>query len=186
MSHTIDAYISLDDTIQSVGLKYLLHKFFNIEASIIAQISTAEIAENAHLSIFITSPSTYILNQDFFIPRRARTIIISDTTSDDANVINATNDEASIIEQLNTIIHTLSMPADEKRQNTLSQREIDVLRLVAMGHINKEIAEMLSISFNTVLTHRKNITAKLGIKSVSGLGFYAIMNGYISESDLKH
>lgn len=77
------------------------------------------------------------------------------------------------------------MPDNEKRQNTLSQREIDVLRLVAMGYINKEIADMLSISFNTVLTHRKNITAKLGIKSVSGLGFYAIMNGYISESDLK-
>ena len=61
-----------------------------------------------------------------------------------------------------------------------------VFRLsVFEGMSHKEIADMLSISFNTVLTHRKNITAKLGIKSVSGLGFYAIMNGYISESDLK-
>ncbi len=59
------------------------------------------------------------------------------------------------------------------------------MSLVARGLINKEIADKLNISFNTVLSHRKNITAKLGIKSVSGLSVYAIMNGYISESDLQ-
>ena len=68
----------------------------------------------------------------------------------------------------------------------LSQREIDVLKLIAIGHINKEIAAILSISINTVLTHRKNIISKLGIKSASGLGIYAIMNGYISKSDIKN
>ena len=67
----------------------------------------------------------------------------------------------------------------------LSQREVEVLRLVAMGYINKEIADRLDISFNTVLSHRKNITAKLGIKSVSGLGVYALMNGIVAESDLS-
>ncbi len=66
----------------------------------------------------------------------------------------------------------------------LSPREIQVLRLVAMGHINKEIAAQLGISFNTVLTHRRNITAKLGIKSVSGLGVYALTRGYIHDHDL--
>ena len=63
---------------------------------------------------------------------------------------------------------------------TRSQRETEVLRLVASGCINKEIAHRLNISINTVLTHRKNITAKLGIKSVSGLTFYAMMNGLIA------
>ncbi|MBQ5466104.1 MAG: response regulator transcription factor, partial [Muribaculaceae bacterium] len=43
----------------------------------------------------------------------------------------------------------------------------------------KEIAKELNISINTVLTHRKNITTKLGIKSVSGLSFYALMNGFV-------
>lgn len=66
----------------------------------------------------------------------------------------------------------------------LSAREIEVLRLVAMGYINKEIAAELGISFNTVLTHRRNITAKLGIKSVSGLGVYALTRGYITEHQL--
>ena len=45
------------------------------------------------------------------------------------------------------------------------------------------IADRLNISVNTVLSHRKNITAKLGIKSVSGLSVYAIMNGIISLPD---
>ena len=48
---------------------------------------------------------------------------------------------------------------------------------------NKEIADKLNISLNTVLTHRKNITTKLGIKTVSGLTFYAIMNGFLSGDE---
>ena len=54
-----------------------------------------------------------------------------------------------------------------------------MLTLVASGKLNKEIADALQISINTVLTHRKNISSKLGIKSVSGLSVYAMMNGYI-------
>ena len=67
----------------------------------------------------------------------------------------------------------------------LSTRETDVLQLIVKGITNKEIADKLSISLNTVLTHRKNITAKLGIKTVSGLTFYAIMNGIISGDDIE-
>ena len=82
------------------------------------------------------------------------------------------------------VVAALSQYLDEKEEennqpNVLSGREIDVLRLVASGMINKQIADTLNISINTVLTHRKNITAKLGIKSVSGLSFYAMMNGII-------
>ena len=66
----------------------------------------------------------------------------------------------------------------------LTPREIQVLRLVVSGAINKEIAERLSISFNTVLTHRKNISAKTGIKTVSGLTFYALLNGYVSPAEI--
>ena len=93
MTYTIDAYIILNDTIQSVGIKHLLHTFFNIEASIIEHISNAEIYESSTPTIYITSPDTYILNQDFFSPRRTRTIIITNTTSDDTNVINTTDDK---------------------------------------------------------------------------------------------
>lgn len=67
----------------------------------------------------------------------------------------------------------------------ISQRELDVLRLVALGFLNKEIADKLNISLNTVLSHRKNITAKLGIKTVSGLIFYCIAHGHISADEIE-
>lgn len=63
----------------------------------------------------------------------------------------------------------------------LSDREIDVLKLVAQGLMNKEIADKLNISVYTVISHRKNINRKTGIKSVAGLTVYAIMKGYIAS-----
>ncbi len=70
-------------------------------------------------------------------------------------------------------------------ESELSNREIEVLKLISLGFINKEIADKLSISLNTVLSHRKNITSKLGIKTVSGLTFYSIANGYISGDSIE-
>ena len=67
----------------------------------------------------------------------------------------------------------------------ISPRELDVLKLIAKGYLNKEIADKLNISLNTVLSHRKNITAKLGIKTVSGLIFYCISHGYISADEIE-
>lgn len=65
------------------------------------------------------------------------------------------------------------------KNKILSNREIEVLSLIVQGLINKEIAEKLSISLTTVITHRKNIMEKLGMKSVSALTIYAVMHGYI-------
>ena len=70
----------------------------------------------------------------------------------------------------------------EKTEHEWSILEIEVLILITKELINKEIADKLHISLTTVISHRKNITEKLGIKSVSGLTVYAVMNGYI-EAD---
>lgn len=67
-----------------------------------------------------------------------------------------------------------------QHDHQLTNREEEILRLIVRGHLNKEIAEKLHISHNTVLTHRKNIISKTGIKTVSGLTFYAIRKGLIA------
>ena len=72
--------------------------------------------------------------------------------------------------------------SDEARE--LSPREVDVLRLITHGYINKEIADKLNISLTTVISHRKNITEKLGIKSVSGLAIYAVLHGYVEVDSI--
>ncbi len=64
-------------------------------------------------------------------------------------------------------------------RETLSAREIELLKLLVSGNSNKEIANILNISINTVITHRKNISQKTSIKSASGLAIYAVTNGII-------
>lgn len=61
----------------------------------------------------------------------------------------------------------------------LSDRESEVLVLVAQGFSSKEIADKLCISIHTVNTHRKNITHKTGIKSVAGLAVYAMLHNLV-------
>ena len=80
------------------------------------------------------------------------------------------------------IHHPVTTSPMPQQEHDLSPREIEVLILITKGFINKEIADKLNISLTTVISHRKNITEKLGIKSVSGLAIYAVMHGYV-EAD---
>ena len=72
----------------------------------------------------------------------------------------------------------------EEREG-LSSREKEILVSVAKGLLNNEIAYLHNISINTVITHRKNITRKTGIKTVAGLTVYAILNGLIDINSVE-
>ena len=74
---------------------------------------------------------------------------------------------------------------EEEDETELSEREKEILICVAKGMINKEIADSLNISINTVITHRRNITRKIGIRSIPGLTVYAILNGLIDIKDVE-
>ncbi len=65
----------------------------------------------------------------------------------------------------------------------LTEREIEITKLVADGNTSKKIAEVLFLSFHTVHTHRKNIMKKLGVKTVSELTLYAINVGLVNLSN---
>lgn len=68
-------------------------------------------------------------------------------------------------------------------ENNLTQREIEIVTLIANGHTNSEIADMLNISVKTVDTHRSNISAKIDIHNRVDLAKYAIRKGYVSLTD---
>ena len=76
-----------------------------------------------------------------------------------------------------------SHPAPQETQ--LSAREQEIVKYIALGYTDREIAEKLFLSTHTVVTHRKNITKKLGIKTVSGLTIYAILNKIIKLEEKK-
>lgn len=75
-------------------------------------------------------------------------------------------------------------PCQKSDQGPISKREIIVLKEVVKGLTNQEIANKLFISIHTVMTHRKNITKKLGIKTVSGLMVYSLMNNIIDINEM--
>jgi regulator of cell morphogenesis and NO signaling len=75
--------------------------------------------------------------------------------------------------------------SDSASQETLSDREKDVVVCVVQGMTNKEIADHLCIALNTVITHRRNIARKLQIRSAAGLTIYAIVNKLVDISSLK-
>lgn len=75
--------------------------------------------------------------------------------------------------------------ASAQSSETLSDREKDVIVALVQGMANKEIADHLCISTNTVITHRRNIARKLDIHSPAGLTIYAIVNGLIDISSVK-
>lgn len=83
-------------------------------------------------------------------------------------------------------IMQISQVSDTKAQDDLSDREIEVLTQMVKGYANKEIADMLNISIHTVISHRKNITEKTGIKSLSGLTIYAITKKIIPLDNISY
>jgi DNA-binding NarL/FixJ family response regulator len=77
-------------------------------------------------------------------------------------------------------------PTNEGKIETLSAREKDIIRCVAKGMANKEIADTLCLSVHTVTTHRRNISSKLQIHSPAGLTIFAILNHLVALDEVKH
>ena len=93
----------------------------------------------------------------------------------------------STAEDIERVVNdTIAAPAERSYSDSheLSERERDVLVLVARGMTNKEIASELNISPHTVISHRKNIVHKTGIRSVAGLTVYAVLNKLIDSEQL--
>ena len=143
---------------------------------------------------YFVSAQIYFAHTAFFLERKTKTIVLSGGEQPTLNGIHTLNIH---LPQDKLVKDTMALrssghdgaqrPASSYPQHDtehdLSPREIEVLILITKGFINKEIADRLSISLTTVISHRKNITEKLGIKSASGLAVYAVMHGYI-EADI--
>jgi len=116
--------------------------------------------------------------------KKNENIIIGISISADLNEFESYYDDTIYINEspdtiINKINYYFSEVSDTKADNQLSVREIEILTMVAQGYSNKQIAVKLFISIHTVITHRKNITFKLGIKSISGLTLYAALNNMV-------
>ena len=196
MNHQPEIAIVEANTLTSLGLKTILERMIPM-AVIRTFHSFGELTDDtpdmyAH---YFISAQIYVEHNAFFLPRKRKTIVLAGDSHQfqlsGVPILNIYQAEEQLVKdilKLHQHAHHDGYPVKDMPPtppttgHDLSAREIEVLVLITKGLINKEIADKLNIGLTTVITHRKNITEKLGIKSVSGLTIYAVMNGYV-EAD---
>lgn len=196
MNHQPEIAIVEANTLTSLGLKTILERMIPM-AVIRTFHSLGELTDDtpdmyAH---YFISAQIYVEHNAFFLPRKRKTIVLAGDSHQfqlsGVPILNIYQAEEQLVKdilKLHQHAHHDGYPVKDMPPtppttgHELSAREIEVLVLITKGLINKEIADKLNIGLTTVITHRKNITEKLGIKSVSGLTIYAVMNGYV-EAD---
>ena len=179
------------NTLATIGLKTILQEIMPI-IQVDIYGSFAELLANNPEQYFhyFVAMNIVLEHRTFFLERRNKTIVLTlgldnATTLSDFHSLCVNVPEKQLVKSLLALeqhahANGRNLPPVQRQQtNPLSDREIEVLSLVAQGHINKEIADMLNISLPTVVSHRKNITEKLGMKSISALTIYAVMHGYV-------
>ncbi len=100
------------------------------------------------------------------------------------DVIEINDSKQKVVSKIFNLLSDNKLSQDKPESVELSNRETDVLIALVKGLTNKEISDKLFISVHTVITHRKNIIRKTGIKSVSGLTVYALLNNLVDESEI--
>ena len=180
------------NTLSALGLKAILQNVMPImTVDIFGSLSELQANEPESYFHYFTAMSVVVENMAFFTENKRKTIVLTlslDTMSQlsDFKCLCVNVPEPELVRSLLMLEqhahgkgeHLPPMPAILS-QKILSDREIEVMALIVQGYINKEIADKLNIGLATVITHRKNIMDKLGMKSVSALTIYAVMHGYV-------
>jgi len=180
------------NTLAAMGLKQILQNVMPImTVDTFGSFSELEANQPDEYFHYFVSIAIVLENKSFFIERRRKTIVLTlslDTMSQlsEFHSLCINVPEQELVRSLLMLEqhahghgeHLPPMPA-VLSQKILSDREIEVMTLIVQGFINKEIAEKLNIGLATVITHRKKIMDKLGVKSVSALTIYAVMHGYV-------
>ena len=180
------------NTLSALGLKALLQNVMPI-MTVDTFGSFAELESNhpEHYFHYFVAMSIVLGNKPFFLEHRRKTIVLTlslDTMSQlsEFHSLCINVPEHQLVRSLLALEqhahgrgeHMPPMPEVLQRK-ILTDREIEVMSLIVQGYINKEIANKLNIGLATVITHRKNIMEKLGMKSVSALTIYAVTHGYV-------
>ncbi len=180
------------NTLAAMGLKQMLQTVMPI-MTVDTFGSFSELEANSPDSYFhyFAAMNIVLENKAFFTERRRKTIVLtlsldsmsqlSEFHSLCINVPESDLVRALLMLEQHAHGHGENLPPmpDILTRKILSDREIEVMSLIVQGYINKEIADRLHIGLSTVITHRKNIMEKLGMKSVSALTIYAVMHGYV-------
>lgn len=187
------------NTLAVLGLKHLLESVMP-QARVDSYASFAAMSANhpERYFHFFVEVRTVLANMPFFLDNRQKTIVLvgaatEPSISDRFHTICTDQPEKLLLRSILMLeqhahAHGRNLPpmqhTDANAHPLLSPRETEVLALIVKGLINKEIADQLNVALPTVISHRKNLMAKLGMKSVSALTIYAVMHGLVSIDDI--
>lgn len=180
------------NTLAVVGLKQMLQNVMPIMTiDTFGSMTEFEANHPENYFHYFVAMNIVLENRQFFTEHRRQTIVLTLSLDGGSQLSEFHSICINVPEQ--QLVHSLlalqqhahphgkNMPPMPHilQQKVLTDREIEVMALIVQGLINKEIADRLNISLTTVITHRKNIMDKLGMKSVSALTIYAVMHGYV-------
>lgn len=184
-----------NNSLMNIGLKSIIERIIPmVEVVVFGSAEELVVQPDGEFFHFFVSAQIFADYNRYFQPRRRRVILLVSSPNSilpsDVHTLNTSQSEDELIRsilRLHDSGHGHAHDCHEMgghAEALLSSREQEVLALVVRGYINKEIAEMLSISINTVISHRRNIVERLGMSSVSALTIYAVMNGIVDISDI--
>lgn len=179
------------------GLKQMLKSVMPImEIDTFGSFSELSCTRNEAYFHFFADISVVLQHMEFFRAHVHKTIVLTKSMSANSQIaffhsLCVCQSEQKFVKDLLRLMQSahaggrhLPPEAEPEAANVLSTRETEVLTYIAYGLTNKKIAERLCISITTVITHRKNIMDKLGIRTLSALTIYAVMNGYVDVNKI--
>lgn len=179
------------------GLNVILRQYFNVDITLLSncrEISSFYPVSDTHMIILCAIQDEHELNILSRLKAKNQVNIIQlmpfNSEIEQIPGVDQALSLSSTHEEIREVIASLMKKTQGDgispgNNGELTSREKDVLRQVALGLPNKEIAEKLFISIHTVISHRKHITEKLGIKSISGLTVYALLNKVIDAEHIN-
>ncbi len=186
------------NTLESTALKEILSQVFNqVEIQSYNSMESFIRDSNRHFIHFFVSSDILFTDAEEFETLKDMTTVLSlggntNIEKSGFRTLDVSYNEEELVcrlIQLQKIGHYGNIEAKtriskDKSSRCLSNREKEVLRLMVMGFINKEIAQKLNISLTTVIFHRNNICEKLQTRSIGKLTIFAVLSGIVDIKEI--
>lgn len=206
MPHPAIAIVA-PNTLASVGLADIIHRMMpGAEICLFSHFAELNQVENRDAFFhYFVSAAEVLTGASFFLQRQHKTIVLthgeeSGHLPQGFHTLNVFQSEKELIRNILNLAHQAhhakgealeavkqaQQPADKNATcpPRLTPRENEVLKGIVKGLINKEIAARMGVSVATVITHRKNLTEKLGTRSVSALTIFAVAHGLVRSENI--
>lgn len=173
------------NVLTGLGLWHILKDMLPVaEITVLQRFEDLQRFDADHFVHYFVSSRIYFEHTQFFReqPRKSIVLVNGDMSIAGVSTVNVCQNESGLVRSLLTMYshgHTPDMMPKRDSEPILSARETEVAVLLSKGLINKEVADRLSVSITTVITHRKNIMEKLHARSLADIIIYLVMNGLV-------